>query len=159
MEYMYLDFSSSESSELDDNTLHSTMCFRSCDKWSRNSMENLFRNMGKNIASKHLGFVPLTAFVGAAVETASAQNLWGRLTSSNIDRADSTSVRSATPFCSGVLEIVRLWRIPSPLKYSSNWLDVYSPPLSVRKVFNFFPIDFSSAFHLYKVIEDFVFSG
>ena len=48
------------------------------------------------------------------------------------------------------------WRIPLEVRYSLNALEVYSPPLSVRMIFNFLPFDFSTSALQHKTVEDFI---
>ena len=71
-----------------------------------------------------------------AVKRLSAQIFFGSLAPINIERKASTNflfICSATPFCSGVFGIVSSCLTPSASKYSLNSVEVYSPPLSVRR--------------------------
>ena len=99
------------------------------------------------------GVFPSTAVVGlrfckyTAVDSASAQKQCGRLESASMDRTASTSVLftlSATPFCSGVLGTVSSCQTPSFFKHFSKSAETHSPPLSVRRVFSFLPVDLST---------------
>ena len=71
-----------------------------------------------------------------------------------MDRTASTTVLfifSATPFFSGVFATVSSCQTPSFFKHFSKSAQTYSPPLSVRRVFSFLPVDLSTwAFHSRK---------
>ena len=71
-----------------------------------------------------------------------------------MDRTASTTVLfifSATPFFSGVFATVSSCRTPSFFKHFSKSAQTYSPPLSVRRIFSFLPVDLSTwAFHSRK---------
>ena len=101
--------------------------------------------------------LPFNRFVGhwfhkyTAVASTSAQKDLTSPESANIGRSISINVLfnlSAIPFCSGYLGMVNSCFIPSFLRYSSNSVEVYSPPLSVQRVFTQCTSDFSTfVFH------------
>ena len=86
-----------------------------------------------------------------AVRTASAQNSLAMSPSLNMALTLSMMVlfiRSAFPFCAGVFGTVVSCRIPHRSRYSRNSVDVYSPPLSLLRIFSLRPVSFSTAaFH------------
>ena len=78
------------------------------------------------------------------VDRASAQNL---LESTSMVRTPSISVQfslSVTPLSSGVWGVVSSCLMPSLVKYVVSSVEVYSPPLSERKVLMFLPLDLST---------------
>ena len=83
--------------------------------------------------------------------TLQPKNMEVRAAWDSIERAVSTSVRfmrSALPFCFGVFGTVHSWTTPSYFRYDWNLEEINSPPLSVRRAFNFTPLSFSTiVFH------------
>ena len=80
------------------------------------------------------------------VDNASARYFLGSLACASILRTLSIMVRfilSASPFSSGVFGTVNSSRIPFEQQYSSN-CPRYSPPLSVRTAFSFWPDSLST---------------
>ena len=108
-------------------------------------LPNILRWLTEGLTPYHASYGVLffKDFVGnlfskyTEVLTVSAQKLLGIFFSNRRHLAISITVRfflSETPFCCGVYGVVSWHSLPAVLQNSTNWLEVYSVPLSDLKI-------------------------